>query len=144
MRRKILILGLLLVVLATSGCTGGTTTTEQLSEMTPSEVVDAYGKAHQRKDYNKMYGFMSEEFKNTMSADEFGRFVNNKDVALSSRGISFSFKRVLNEEISGNQATVNFEYEMSTMAISGLLRTSTVRLVKEETGWKFTETEEYL
>jgi NTF2-like N-terminal transpeptidase domain len=140
MRDKILILGFLLVVLASSGCTGGTTTTEQLSEMTPSEVVETYGMAHQRQDFDKMYVFMSENFKNRTSVDEFRRDVNNVDAALASKGISFSFKRVLNEEISGNKATVEFEYEMSTMTMRGLLRTTTVTLVKEETGWKFTRT----
>jgi len=140
MRNKISILVLLLMVLAFSGCTGGTTNTEQLSKMAPSEVVEKYGMAHQRQDFDKMYVFMSENFKNRTSVDEFRRGVNNVDAALASKGVSYSFKRVLNEDISGNKATVEFEYGMSTMTVRGLLMTTTVTLVKEETGWKFTGT----
>lgn len=135
--RGVIIYGLILMFLLFSGCMGGTTT-KQTSKMTPSEVVIEYAKAHRYKDYDKMYDFMSEEFKNKTSKDEFRRYINNRDVALASSGISYKFKEVLNEEINNNQATVEFEYELSTMTIRGLLQKGKITLIKEKTGWKFT------
>lgn len=141
MKKDVIILGVILLVLISSGCIGGTTETtssKPAREKTPSEVVEAYAEALQRKDYDKMYDFMSEEFKNSNTLAGFERWFNNLDVAYS-QSVAPSFGSVLNEKISGNQATIDYEYILTTPEGYQVARDGSVTLVKEETGWKFTE-----
>ncbi|MBU2560615.1 DUF4878 domain-containing protein [archaeon] len=134
MGKTILILGLVSVVLATSGCTGGgTTTTEQLSEMTPSEVVAEYIKAHKHGDYEKMYSLMSTEYRNSHSEASFRTQIEAPRRAMEQQGTPIKFIKVTGEEISGNSATVEFMYELSSI---GVTETETVELIKESDGWK--------
>ncbi len=129
-----LILGLVSVVLVTSGCTGGeTTTTEQLSEMTPSEVVAEYTKAHKYGDYEKMYGLMSTEYRNSNTEADFRTQIEATRRAMERVGNPIRFVKVTGEEISGNSATVEFMYELQA---AGVTRTETVELIKESSGWK--------
>ncbi len=129
-----LILGLVSAALVTSGCTGeGTTTTERLSEMTPSEVVAEYTKAHKYGDYEKMYGLMSTEYRSSKTEASFRTQIEAPRKAMEQQGNPIRFVKVTGEEISGNGATVEFMYELQA---AGVTRTETVELIKESGGWK--------
>jgi hypothetical protein len=139
MGKTILILGLVSVVLAMSGCTdGGTTTTERLSETTPSEVVAEYTKAHKYGDYEKMYSLMSTEYRNSQSESDFRTQIEAPRRAMEQQGTPIKFIKVTGEEISGNSATVEFMYELSGI---GFTDTKTVELIKESDGWKIVNAE---
>lgn len=135
MGKAILIFGLLLLVLATSGCTGEA---PPPSEMTPSEVIAEYTKARQRGNYEKMYSLMSTEYRNTHSEVDFRNQINLPRSAMAEGGTPIKFIKVTGEEITGDSATVEFMYELQGV---GVTQTKSVELIKETDGWKIVKAE---
>jgi len=138
-RRKVLVIGLVLLLIVSCGCTGGASP----SKMTPSEVVESYAKNHYYGDYEDMYVLMSSSYRNSTKLDEFRRKVKRYDYAFSSNGINIDFTEAIEEDIEGDKCTVKYEYDL-VMGAGVFPKTNTVTLIKESDGWKLESTDKYL
>jgi type VI protein secretion system component Hcp len=85
-RNKILVLGVFLLVLVSSGCTGTTTSTTNIDEgNTVKKVVDNYYRAHENGDYEEMYRYLLTkytliDFENWIMQKDRGVYVGGRPI----------------------------------------------------------------
>lgn len=138
MKKSIIILCIIILSLISSGCIEAPDSTKNIDTSSPHGVMVAYTLAHEKKDYDTMYPFLSTEIKKSTPLEIFRKNSKNDDEELSRQGVSYSYSSILNENINGDQAKVEIYYELVT-SDSSLLKTEKMTLIIEESGWKFTE-----
>lgn len=131
--KKYLILGVLLL-LVSIGCVEETGQTTPSKEMSPTEIVEKYAKAHKYQNFEEMYSLMSTEYRNSYPEPNFRALIEAPRMAMEQQGTPIKSIKVTGEEISGNSATVEFMYELSGIGFTYDIET--VDLIKESDGWR--------
>lgn len=129
MGRVVFILILLIFLVSQPSCAPK----PENSFLTPSQVVEEFFSALDRKDYQKAYSLSVQDFQEQMPLEIFSSSIEK---GLSEYNIISQTWQILGEEVNGDLARVSYKITSSTQEGKKIEGQGVYILKKERDGWK--------